>query len=84
MFDPVSLMTWDEARSSCMDDGGDLIGHETQNELDSLSSWMTLVLGMCITFNVFKKTQYPRNLYINGDWYIKEQMPDNYITDISI
>ena len=81
MFDPVSLMTWDEARSSCMDDGGDLIGHETQNELDSLSSWMTRVLGLCIIFNVLKKTRYPRSLYIN--WYIKEQMMDNYITDIS-
>ena len=26
-------MTWDEARSSCMNDGGDLMGHETPREL---------------------------------------------------
>ena len=41
MFDPWALLTWDKARSSCMDDGGDLMGHETQNELDAISSWMT-------------------------------------------
>ena len=40
MFDHVTLMTWDEAKSSCMDDGGDLIGHETQNELHAISSWI--------------------------------------------
>ena len=41
MFDPVTLMTWDEARSSCMDDGGDLMGHETSNELLAISNWIT-------------------------------------------
>ena len=40
MFDPTSLMTWDQARSSCLEDGGDLMGHETPNELGTISSWI--------------------------------------------
>ena len=41
MFDPKALMTWNDARSACMDDGGDLMGHETPNELEAISSWIT-------------------------------------------
>ena len=33
-------MTWDEARSSCMNDGGDLMGHETPRELSAISYWI--------------------------------------------
>ena len=48
MFDPVTLMTWDEARSSCTDNGGDLMGHETPHELDAISNW--IAPGLCISF----------------------------------
>ena len=40
MFDPKTLMTWEDARSSCIEDGGDLMGHETPNELEAISSWI--------------------------------------------
>ena len=33
-------MTWDEARTSCQVDGGDLMGHETESELDAITNWM--------------------------------------------
>ena len=55
MFDPVTLMTWDEARSSCMDDGGDLMGHETLSELLAISNWITP--GLYISRNLFKEHQ---------------------------
>ena len=34
MFDPAIPMTWEEVQSSCMNDGGDLMRHETLNELE--------------------------------------------------
>ena len=40
MFDPANAMTWDEARSSCMNDSGDLMGHETPRELSAIAYWI--------------------------------------------
>ena len=40
MFDPKTLVTWDDARSACMDSGGDLMGHETPEEFEAISSWI--------------------------------------------
>ena len=40
-FDPVSTMTWDDARTVCLSEGADLLAHETPQELDLISSWIT-------------------------------------------